>query len=592
MESFYFTAFGMVFCILLMVIYFSKKKLNTLENKVYSYIVLVTFLSCIAETYSFILVQNGVDSYAFNYLISLKLLFSCFFAWVYFFTMYILMVTIGEKRKEESVKSMMKNSILFLLLIVAIDVFLLPITVTKVGKMLLPSGPAVNFIYVCVVICILIMLGIFFKNIKNLNNKKFIPLYLLIVSFGIIVLIQKLVPNLLIINGAFVFITFVMYFTIENPDVKVIDELNKNRILVNKTTEEKSNFLFLASNQIKTPIYNLEKISKDAINIKNYEELKEKVKEINNLAQNLSLLVSNVLDISSLTNSNIKMVSEKYNLDNLIKKIELLEEKKINEKIEFRVNVSDTIPKYLYGDSKLLEQILISILENSIKYTKEGFIELRLNTITKYDMARLIFTIEDSGLGMTTSKVNELLLEDSELNEEELKRLNTNNVNMNTIKKLVSKLGGYFTIKSEVGKGTEVKIVVDQKIVEENKIDASNYTGREKILVATNNQSLKNQIIKILDEKDYTINTSAYSNDILDRVRLNNDYEYIFIDDSMDKRAIEILNKLKTNPKFNTKVIVMIDKSLDIIKNDLIKDGFYDCIFKEEIDKELERILD
>ena len=592
MESFYFTAFGMVFCILLMVIYFSKKKLNTLENKVYSYIVLVTFLSCIAETYSFILVQNGVDSYAFNYLISLKLLFSCFFAWVYFFTMYILMVTIGEKRKEESVKSMMKNSILFLLLIVAIDVFLLPITVTKVGKMLLPSGSAVNFIYVCVVICILIMLGIFFKNIKNLNNKKFIPLYLLIVSFGIIVLIQKLVPNLLIINGAFVFITFVMYFTIENPDVKVIDELNKNRILVNKTTEEKSNFLFLASNQIKTPIYNLEKISKDAIDIKNFEELKEKVKEINNLAQNLSLLVSNVLDISSLTNSNIKMVSEKYNLDNLIKKIELLEEKKINEKIEFRVNVSDTIPKYLYGDSKLLEQILISILENSIKYTKEGFIELRLNTITKYDMARLIFTIEDSGLGMTTSKVNELLLEDSELNEEELKRLNTNNVNMNTIKKLVSKLGGYFTIKSEVGKGTEVKIVVDQKIVEQNKIDASNYTGREKILLATNNQSLKNQIIKILDKKDYTINTSAYSNDILDRVRLNNDYAYIFIDDSMDKRALEVLKELKNIPKFNTKVIVMIDKSLDIIKNDLIKDGFYDCIFKEEIDKELERILD
>ena len=70
------------------------------------------------------------------------------------------------------------------------------------------------------------------------------------------------------------------------------------------------------------------------------------------------------------------------------------------------------------------------------------------------------------------------------------------------------------------------------------------------------------------------------------------EYEYIFIDDSMDKRAIEILKKLKTNPKFNTKVIVMIDKSLDIIKNDLIKDGFYDCIFKEEIDKELERILD
>ena len=495
MESFYFTAFGMFFCILLIIIYFSKKKVNSLENKVYSYIVIVTFFSCLVETYSFILVQNGVDPYAFNYLLSLKLLFSCFFAWIYFFTMYILMVTLGDGKQEESMKQIMKNSILFMFLILAIDFFFLPITVTKVGQMLLPSGAAVNIIYVCVAICIVVMLAVFFKNIKKVGNKKYIPLYLLIISFALIVLIQKLVPELLIINGAFVFIAFVMYFTIENPDVKMIDELNKNRMLVNKTMEEKSNFLFLASNQIKTPIKNLEVLSKEAIDLEDKQEMKEKVKEINNLTQNLSILVNNILDISSLTNSNIKMVPEKYNLTNLIQKVKLLEEKKVKDSVEFRMNVSDTVPKFLYGDSKLLEQILISILENSIKYTKTGFIELRLNTIIKYDMARLIFTIEDSGLGMTTSKVNELLLQDSELSEEEIKRLETNNVNMNTIKKLVSKLGGYFTIKSEIGKGTEIKVVVDQKIEMEEKIDASNYTGREKVLVATNDKLLKNYLI-------------------------------------------------------------------------------------------------
>ena len=592
MESFYFTAFGMVFCILLMVIYFSKKKINSMENKIYSYIVLVTFLSCIAETYSFILVQNGVDSYSFNYLLSLKILFSCFFSWVYLFTIYILLVTMNGKKKEESIKSIIKNSILFLLLIIAIDVLLLPITVTKVGQMLLPSGMAVNLIYASVTICVITMIVMFFKNVKYVNNKKFIPLYLLIVSFGLIVLIQKLVPNLLIINGAFVFITFVMYFTIENPDVKVIDELNKNRILVNKTTEEKSNFLFLASNQIKTPINELEKISKQALETNNIDDAKEKIKEIQNITQNLSIIVNNVLDISSLTNSSIKMISEKYNLESLIKKIQLLEKNKLNDNVEFRVEITDTIPKYMYGDSKLLEQVLMSILENSIKYTKEGFIELRLNTIIKYDMARLIFTIEDSGLGMSTSKVNELLLQDSDLTENEIKRLETNNVNMNTIKKLVAKLGGYFTIKSEIGKGTEIKVVIDQKIDNSEIIDVNNYTNKEKVLVATTDKNLKNKIVINLDKRGYAIDTSAYSNDILDRVRLFDKYTYIIIDDDMDKRALEILKELKKNPKFNNKVIVMIDKSLELVKDDLIKDGFNDVIFKENIDKELERILD
>ena len=593
MESFCFTVFGMIFCILLMIIYFPKKKINSLENKIYGIVIIVNFISCLAETYSFILVTQGVESYNLSYLLALKILFSCLLGWIYFFTLYILIVTIKEKFKEEKLKQLIKNSILLFLLIVAIDVLLLPITVTKSeGGLLLPTGPAVNLIYGFVVICVIVMLVIFFKNIKNLANKKFIPLYLLIVSFGLIVLVQKLFPELLIINPAFVFITFVMYFTIENPDVKMIDELNKNRILVNRATEDKSNFLFLASNQLKEPIKNIEFLSKEAIETSNMNEVKERIKEINNLSQNLSILVNNVLDISSLTNANIKMVNDKYNLELLIQKIRLIIEKKVNKNVEFRVNITDTIPKYLYGDSKLLEQILISILENSIKYTKMGFIELRLNTIIKYDMARLIFTIEDSGLGMTTSKVNELLLNDSDLTNDEIKRLETNNVNMNTIKKLVSKLGGYFTIKSEVGKGTDIKVVIDQKTDSKEMIDAINFSEKDKILVATSDKSLKNHLTFLLDKKGYSIDTSVYSNDILDRVRISNQYKYIFIDDDMDKRALEVLKELKNNPKFNTKVVVMIDKSLNIVKDNLIKDGFFAVIIKENIEQELDKVLD
>ena len=591
MESFYFTVFGMVFLILLMIIYFPKKKVNYLENKIYSYIIMVTFLSCLAETWSFILVQNGVDSYAFDYLLSLKLLFSCFLAWIYFFTMYILIVTLNEKVNENKMKQAIKNSILFLLLIIAIDVFFLPITVTKVGGMLLPTGGAVNLIYSCVAICVIIMLVIFFKNIKNMRNKKFIPLYLLIVVFGIIVMVQKLFPELLIINAAFVFITFVMYFTIENPDVRMIDELNKNRILVNRTMEDKSNFLFLAASQIKRPIDEIKKIADDSINLHNVNELQDNFKEISNKTHNLSVLVNNVMDISSLSNANIKVINEKYNLKNLLTKINLLESKKVKENVEFRFNISDNIPEYLMGDSKLLEQILISIIENSIKYTKNGFIELRLNTIVKYDMVRMIFTIEDSGLGMTTSKVNELLMIDSDLTNEELKRLDTNNVNMNTIKKLVSKLGGYFTIKSEVNKGTEIKVVVDQKIITDTKFNLNNVTEKDKVLVATRNQELSHKLAYYLDKRGFSIETSIYSNDVLDRIRLKEEYSYIFIDDDMDKRAIEVLKELKKNPKFKINVIVMIDKDLEMIKEHFIEDGFTNYLLKDDVENELERVL-
>ena len=385
------------------------------------------------------------------------------------------------------------------------------------------------------------------------------------------------------------FVCYTMFFTIENPDVKMINELNKNRELVNKTFEDKSNFLFITSNQLKTPLKKIEEISRDCID-KNKGDM-ENIRDINNLSNNLLFQVNNVMDISSLTYSNIKVINEKYNLNILLNKIRLSEENKVKDGVKFNVNVNELVPKYLYGDSKLLEQVIISLVENAIKYTNSGFIDFNVDCIVKYDMCRLIFTVEDSGLGMTIDKVNELLLVDSELSDEEVKRLDTKNININTIKKLVNKLGGYFTIKSEVGKGTEIKVVVDQKIESDEKINFNNYSNVSKVLVASSNLEFTNHLLKIFDKRGYAIDTSAYSNDILDKVRLNNNYSYIFIDDAMDKRAIEILKELKKNPKFNTKVIVMIDKSLELIKDDLIKDGFNDVIFKENIDKELERIL-
>ena len=230
--------------------------------------------------------------------------------------------------------------------------------------------------------------------------------------------------------------------------------------------EEKSNFLFLASSQIKNPINNILEISSKTNKEKNKNELEDDMTQINNLSHSLAFLVENVMDISTLNINNIKVINSKYNLNNLITKIKLLKEKEINENIEFRVNISHDIPEYLYGDSKLLEQVIMSVLENSIKYTKNGFIELNVNAIVKYDMCRLMISIEDSGLGMSIDKVNDLLMIDEDLNENDLKRLETKNVDINTIKKIISKMGGYFTIKSEENHGTEIKMVIDQKVAD------------------------------------------------------------------------------------------------------------------------------
>ena len=587
MESFYFTIYGLIFCILLIVVYFSKKKVKNLENKLYSIIIAFSFFSCLAEVWTYILVVQGVESYAPIYLLALKLLFVGFLSWIFFFTLYIFVITIDNNKDEKSINKLLKRFILYYAFTLLI-VFILPITVTNTNGLLLPTGPSVTAIYLTVALCTLAMFGIFFKNIRNAKNKKFVPLYILIIMFMVSFIVQKLFPSLLTINATLVFTTFVMYFTIENPDIKIINELNKNRLLVNRANEEKSNFLFLASTQIREPISNIENLS----NIKNdANDLKKKMMEINNNAHTLSFLVNDIMNISSLSNSNIKVIPNKYSLVNLVEKIRLIKEKEIHNDVEFRINLSKIIPEYLYGDSKLIEQVLLSILNNAIKYTNKGFIELTINAIVKYDMCRLVITVADSGNGIPIDKVNDLLMVDEPLNNEDLKRLETKNVDINTIKKIVNKLGGYFTIKSEIDKGTEIKIVLDQKIDTGIQVSVDKVLNNEKVLIASSNMSFIKNITGLIIKKGYDVENSIYANDVLDRIRVGQEFSYIFLDDMLDIRALEVLRKLKKNPKFKTPVIVMLDSDTEFIKEHFVKDGFTDYLLKSDLGNEINRIL-
>ena len=206
-------------------------------------------------------------------------------------------------------------------------------------------------------------------------------------------------------------------------------------------------------------------------------------------------------------------------------------------------------------------------------------------------MCRLVISVIDSGKGISIDKVNELLILDEALSKDELERLKTKNVDINTIKKIVSKMGGYFTIKSEENKGTEVKIVIDQKIEPESDMKFENYLNRNSILVASSDTDSVKTITKLLVQKGYDVKTSIYANDVLDRIRLKEEFLYIILDDKLDKRAYEILKTLKKNPKFKIPVIVMLDKDTEFIKEHFLEDGFSDYLLKSKLNEEINRLF-
>lgn len=587
--GFTFSTCSLFYSILLTIMYFSKKRLNRIENKIYGSLIICNLIGVILAVSCYYTINNMDNMLFLNYIVSKSLLIY-YLAWITIFTIYVFVISYQKKARNEELKkkNIKKISKLFTILffLITILVCILPLYFHNTNGIIYSYGPSANLLYVVIPLYIISFFLYMVKNLKYLRSKEYIPLFVFILIGTIVTIIQKLNPGLLLMTAMETFITMLMYFTIENPDVKMIAELNKNRSLINRTLQEKSNFLFVASNKVTNPLKKIIDITNDTNGTK--QELEEKVKEVNNLSRCLSFTVNNIMNVSTMDSNNIKVYNNSYNPRLLIEKIKIKKEKEVSNNIDLRFNISNTLPNTLYGDKTLLEIVIESIINNAIKNTKEGFIEVTLDVIVKYDMCRIIFVVEDSGCGMSIDKVNYLLTIDEELNEEELKRLDTNDVNINTIKKIIKKMGGYFTLKSEDKKGSEVKFVLDQKI--ENPIKF-NLNSNNEILVASNNLELTNKIAKILENKDYIVDNSIYANDIFDKIKSGEKYKYIIIDDSIEERALPILNKLKNINGFKTPVIVILNDDTSFIKKHFLEDGFRDYILKSNIKEDMERIF-
>ena len=587
--GFTFSTCSLFYSILLTIMYFSKKRLNRVENKIYGSLIICNLIGVILAVSCYYTINNMASLPFLNYIVSKSLLIY-YLAWITIFTIYVFVISYQKKARneEEKNKNIKKISKLFIILffLIAILVCILPLYFHNTNGIIYSYGPSANLLYVVIPLYIVSFFLYMVKNLKYLRSKEYIPLFVFILIGTVVTIIQKLNPGLLLMTAMETFITMLMYFTIENPDVKMIAELNKNRSLINRTLQEKSNFLFVASNKVTNPLKKIIDITNDTTGTK--QELEEKIKEVNNLSRCLSFTVNNIMNVSTMDANNIKVYNNSYNPRLLMEKIKLKKEKEVSSNIDLRFNISNTLPNTLYGDKTLLEIVIESLINNAIKNTKEGFIEITLDVIVKYDMCRLIIVVEDSGCGMSIDKVNYLLTIDEELNEEELKRLNTNDVNINTIKKIIKKMGGYFTLKSEDKKGSEVKFVLDQKI--ENPIKF-NLNSNNEILVASNNLELTNKIAKILENKDYIVDNSIYANDIFDKIKSGENYKYIIIDDSIEERALPILNKLKSINGFKTPVIVILNDDTSFIKKHFLEDGFSDYILKSSMKEDIERIF-
>ena len=591
----------LIYTILLIIVFFSKKRVNYVENKVYSYLLIVSLVGIILDAFSGILYINNYDVTSFSYILLTKFIILFYITWDTLMILYVLLVS--NRDKDKKAKRYLKHSgIVYAVLLIL--VMILPVEVVNDNGQAFPTGLCVNLVYIVTFVFLSIAIVAMIKNYKDLKSKKYLPLFAYF-GIGMFMLFIQNTTGYLLMTAADVFITFLMYFTIENPDMQMINILLRNKELVEASVNDKFNFLFKVSQEMKKPIQNIINISRLYKDTNSKEERDRLIALIQQDANNAYFIMNDITSISSVDVKKIKMYNNKYMTKKFLTDIEVTAKNQLSyckkdSEIEFNLRVFNKYPEYLFGDNIKLKQVLLSIISNSIKYTNSGFIDVEFDSITRYDICRLVFTIKDSGCGMSISKINELLSSNDDVSVEEFQKNDSLSLEMPVAIKILKILGGSISIKSEEGKGSIIVVVIDQRIEDttEEKVleDVKKYNlgvkVKKRILVADDSDNL-DKIERMLLKYDVDVISTLVGRECIDKISAGDTFDLIILKDDMEPdNAYVILKELKKIKKFKTPVVIMISKDKEFIKDHFINDGFSDCIIYDNIDNELKRIAE
>ena len=577
--------YALILSITLNIMYFIRKHINSNEAKIFSKILFSNLLGLMLELMC-IYMSNKFSPTSLPAIIFTRAYLIYLITYLLFMTLYnyVLCYTTEKQKKLEHYKKL-RNISYTIYAVCVVVCMALPLQTEK-GYAI---GPAVNFVYLCSTICINVWFIPMIKNRKIIEHKKFVPLYIFILLIIIVAIIQRIYPQATLITIVEFLIVFIMYHTIENPDMKMLDEVHKAKVISDNANEEKTLFLYNMTNEIRGITKDIDKETDNILDETDNKEID--VEEINNSARNIkgstakfTTMTNEILDISSIDSASVRIYNEKYNIKRLLKElVGIYKPKAQNKNLDFRVSIASDIPEYLYGDGINLKKVLTIILDNSIKYTNNGYIEFNINTIIKGDIARLIISVEDSGTGMKAEDINKIFTKKQEREDNH----NLNN-NLYNAKRLITLMNGTIVPSSSYGSGTTIKIILDQKYdtidTDINKYD--NIYDKKKVLLIDDSPSSEKLFNKILSGTNIELTSVKLGKEGLEKIRNKEKYDLILLDEELEpQNGHIIMRKLLEIRNFNIKVILLTKDNKYDYDDSYLQEGFTDYIIKSS-DKE------
>ena len=593
-----------IYVLVLAIVYFLKRKYNFMESKVYKALLIVTMFVLVFDMLNVYITVKNI--YIFGVLPFItELYFISLFVWIILFVSYVLLSR--STKKYESLKTLAdEHPITYLWIGVIIVMFILLI----IGQILIEYyqvnyyGQDVDLIYILGIVGSLIVLFVLITRNKNVPNYKNWAVFVSTVFLIVSIIIQMFNKEISIIGTGFSLITLFQYFTLENPDLKYIDELNALKVKAEEANMAKTNFLASMSHEIRTPMNVIIGLSETILQGNVPPELRNDIKNINEAGTILLEIVNNILDITKVEAGKTTLNNNPYSLADTIAKLSHITKISLMDKpIKFDVEVIGNIPNTLNGDEVKVYQILMNILSNAVKYTKKGNIKFTIESVISGNKDILTFKVSDTGIGIKKAD-NAKLFEKFERLDQEQSDIQGTGLGLVITKKLLDLMGGKISFESEYQKGTTFTINLEQEIIDKSQVNFETYKSKKvsvdeyfdgskyKVLLVDDNLLNLKVAEKLL--KKYNIQVTSVNSGLeCLNITKNNTYDLVLLDHMMPEMdGIHTLYNLKKRASgFDTPVVVLTANAIEGSKDMYLKEGFVDYLSKPIDQVELDRIL-